>query len=57
MTDPLVLLRSTFGYPAFRGRQAEVIDRIINELQAGEQYTSPELAREMRLARGRDAES
>ena len=40
-----------------QNKSPEVIDRIINELQAGEQYTSPELAREMRLARGRDAES
>ena len=30
MTDPLDLLRSTFGYPAFRGRQADVIDRVMD---------------------------
>jgi ATP-dependent DNA helicase RecQ len=29
MTDPLEILHSTFGYPAFRGRQAEVIARVM----------------------------
>jgi ATP-dependent DNA helicase RecQ len=29
MTDPLEVLHSTFGYPAFRGRQAEVIARVM----------------------------
>jgi len=27
--DPLQVLRKTFGYPAFRGRQAEVIDHVL----------------------------
>ncbi len=40
-----------------QNKSPEVIDRIIDELQAGEQYASPELAREMRRARGRGAES
>lgn len=29
MTSPLEALRSTFGYPQFRGRQADVIDRVM----------------------------
>ena len=29
MTDPLDILHRTFGYPAFRGRQAEVIARVM----------------------------
>src|SRR5215203_3684271 len=29
MTSPLEALRSTFGYPQFRGRQQDVIDRVM----------------------------
>ena len=29
MTTPLDILHATFGFPAFRGRQAEVIDRVM----------------------------
>ena len=29
MTTPLDILKSTFGFPAFRGRQSEVIDRVM----------------------------
>src|SRR3954468_23695569 len=29
MTSPIEALRTTFGYQAFRGRQAEVIDRVM----------------------------
>ena len=28
MNTPLALLRDIFGYPAFRGAQAEIIDHI-----------------------------
>ena len=30
MAKPLELLQHTFGYPAFRGRQAEIIDHVTN---------------------------
>ncbi len=33
-------------------KAAEVVDRIIGELEHGENYAQPDLAREMRLARG-----
>ncbi|MBA3896279.1 MAG: DEAD/DEAH box helicase, partial [Sphingomonadaceae bacterium] len=29
MTTPLEILRTTFGFPAFRGVQAQVIDRVM----------------------------
>ena len=29
MTDPLPVLQSTFGFPGFRGVQAEVVDRVL----------------------------
>ncbi len=29
MPDPLDILRSTFGFPSFRGRQAEIVDRVM----------------------------
>ena len=28
-TSPLDILREVFGYPAFRGRQAEIIDSVV----------------------------
>ena len=28
MTSALAILNDTFGYPAFRGQQAEIIDRV-----------------------------
>jgi ATP-dependent DNA helicase RecQ len=31
MPFPLAILQSTFGFPAFCGRQAEVIDRVMAE--------------------------
>ena len=34
-----------------QNKAPEVVDRIIDELQAGEQYSSPDLAREMRRVR------
>jgi ATP-dependent DNA helicase RecQ len=49
MTDPLEILHSTFGYPAFRGRQAEVIARVMagERTLAGKSlcYQVPALAR------------
>ena len=49
MTDPLEILHSTFGYPAFRGRQAEVIARVM----AGERTLAddPNDTREFRYER------
>ena len=37
-----------------QNKSPEVVDRIIDELQAGEHYAHPELAREMRRAHDRD---
>lgn len=48
----LEVLRYTAKNKMSQNRPVETVDRIIHELEHGEYYSSPELAREMRLARG-----
>lgn len=48
----LVVTRFDARAKLSQNKPPEVVDRIIDELQAGEQYSNPDLAREMRHVRG-----
>ena len=50
----LVVTRFDARAKLSQNKPAEVVDRIIDELQAGEQYSNPDLAREMRRAHNHD---
>lgn len=50
----LVVTRFDARLKLSQNKRPEVVDRIIDELQAGEQYSNTELAREMRRVHGRD---
>lgn len=50
----LVVTRFDARLKLSQNKSPEVIDRVIDELQAGENYSNPELAREMRRVRGDD---
>lgn len=49
----LVVTRFDARAKLSQNKAPEVVDRIIDELQAGEHYSSPDLAREMRRIHGR----
>ena len=50
----LVVTRFDARAKLSQNKAPEVVDRIIDELQAGEQYSNPDLAREMRRVHGHD---
>lgn len=52
----LVVTRFDARAKLSQNKPPEVVDRIIDELQAGEQYSNPDLAREMRHVHGHDAQ-
>jgi transcriptional regulator len=48
----LVVTRFDARAKLSQNKAPEVVDRVIEELQAGEQYSNPDLAREMRRVHG-----
>ncbi|MCU1412030.1 MAG: Transcriptional regulator [Rhodoglobus sp.] len=52
----LVVTRFDARAKLSQNKAPEVVDRIIDELQAGEQYSNPDLAREMRRVHGHDSQ-
>jgi len=52
----LVVTRFDARAKLSQNKAPEVVDRIIDELQAGERYSNPDLAREMRRVHGHDSQ-